>query len=226
MASRWYLRDSSSAAAYGKTGPTGKQSGQTDGVPSLPADKNTCHAATMDKGSSEESRSFQSSGTARAMVGMWASPPLAARTIDDGATFTLTVACRESLGLMTLYLAAFFYVWREGTGKVKDLGADQVTDDAEAWTTQRWRQLAAVNAGDFTLANGDQIVCEVWGSYSTIGGPYTATFYSSGSADDYASQGEGNDVADSASWFECSQTLGAATHPYYYPGLDRQRGLK
>lgn len=227
MSTRWYLTDGTNSDVHRLTGPTASQLGETDAAPSEPADKNTCKAATASVGGGETSRSFDvSAGSDAAFAGMFATPPLGAQALADGATLTLAVPVAKGGVVNGLLLSAGFYVWRAGIGMAAALGGGLVVDDVTAATTQRWRQVIATVSGAVALHNGDQIVCEVWGSYSVVSGTRTMMFFFNGTTDDYATAGENTDVTDSAAWIECNQSLAAASHTFFYAGLDRVRGLK
>jgi len=213
MATRFYLHEASSLGAFNTTGPTVKQSAMGDDIPGQPADKGTAKAMHTPLGILEATRSFgvpAGATTDIVHVGTWLSPKLAAQTIAIGTVYKLSIACKYDLtdaGSATL--RAFFYQWREGTGKVADLSTDQLVDvPLIAAGNQRWRQIAFTTVNPVTLAAGDQIACEVWASAVRDSASISNVhFWDDGSVDDYDTLGEGANATNSASWFESSQTI-------------------
>lgn len=182
----WYLSDTSSASAFGSTGPTTEYSTGTDGWPAAPASKAT--ARTMDQMPNTGAASLSVTETTSTPINIWMStflsPPLAGQTIPSGTHIRYEGGLQENGSLADMFTRLHLYIWREGTGYVSSI-ADSVTSTdcgGEAGTSGP-RSLICIYTTDSgtTIQEGDQIALEIWTSAknaSTSG--YSSTLWYGG----------------------------------------------
>ena len=202
MATKWYFRSSEAAA-----GPTAKASTDTDDFEAVPSDKNTALDMTVAKGSAQTSvaGAYTTGSNSLTLARIFASPALAAQTLTgEQANFKIAIAGTESSPQMNLYLRAFAYIWRPGSGNVKTVIVPTSHGTELSSTETGYIITATGEAGDFNIQENDRFVVEVWWDIqNTKNTSYTATAYYEGTTDVVDS----TETADAASFFECPQTL-------------------
>lgn len=212
MATRFYLHAASTDLSG--TLPSGEQGAGTPGFSFANATTirrmNPIAGASM---ASDEGTSGASSSAQRALVGMWASPPLDAQNIAAG-TWTFNIAARESNTQANFWPNLVnLYVWRPSTGAkigtVLDQSNGASLGGAEPTSANSTQVVTFTFSGSAVngISAGDVLVCEVWAVF-TQGNTTsrTVTAYWDGAT---VTTVAGTVVSDHASFIEHPGTIAA-----------------
>lgn len=182
----WYLSNTSSASAFGTTGPSSEYSTATDNIPSTPGSKGTAKSMGDLIGNTASSLTFTESSlsTQKVWMGTFLSPLLASQTIPASTVIRFESAVAENGSPANMMTRLHIYLWREGTGYVSSLWDTVDTTDCgpEAGiTTRSVVCLSSALGSSLSVQDGDQIAIEVWiFANNTSSTGYSATFYYEG----------------------------------------------
>lgn len=169
------------------TGPTAKESTDTDSFPLSPADKNTPKNMDKNVGSLVASAALVANSASSPLYGMvriFVGPALqAGQAITAGQAVSLNIAVSESNAQMNHFARVFAYIWRSGTGNVKTLMSptSATEEHTSATATECTTAVSTVPAGAFSTLLNDRVVVETWADIrNTKTTNYTATDYYDG----------------------------------------------
>lgn len=184
MATTWYFRNIQSNDPE----PSAKASTDTDTFPTVPSDKNVPYQMLSNKGAEATSVTGSYATTAslsytmmRMFVGM---PLLPGSVITGGDTLTIGIGTTEGNNQMNLFHRYFVYVRSEAGTNSKTILVPTSDPTEEGTVRKTCLHTYTGAAGDYTVARGDRIVCEVWSDIrNTKNTAYAATIYFDGTVD-------------------------------------------
>jgi hypothetical protein len=145
------------------------------------------------------------------MRSIFMSQPLDGAQTVGGGSMTVNVAHSQTNTLANFQAGGYnVYVWRPSTstvvGYVIDGGTARNGSSPTAANSIQALHQSGISTSAISAADGDHVVCEIWGSHSRSGMPasYGGTFYFDGTTENTTT---GTVVTSHASFLELNETL-------------------